>query len=146
MQVNITYPASKSLNIRTPSRKAGIKGIARRSYKTLASTIAKSPKMLASMLKEVCGAIKVEMKQLSSDKHDSVLRDNIEAVKHFHWDTVMFEMEKMIPILISILKHLVPSSSQNKPLVALIALEGTPSEDGPGTASSICHDLWKWFK
>ena len=83
MQVNITYPASKrskSLNIRTPSRKAGIKGTARRSYKTLASTIAKSPKMLASMLKEVCGAIKVEMKQLSSDKHDSVLRDNIEAV------------------------------------------------------------------
>ena len=124
MQVNITYPASKrskSLNIRTPSRKAGIKGIARRSYKTLASTIAKSPKMLASMLKEVCGAIKVEMKQLSSDKHDSVLRDNIEAVKHFHWDTVMLEMEKMIPTLISILKHLVPSPSQNKPLVASIA-------------------------
>ena len=124
MQVNITYPASKrskSLNIRTPSRKAGIKGIARRSYKTLASTIAKSPIMLASMLKEVCGAIKVEMKQLSSDKHDSVLRDNIEAVKHFHWDTVMLEMEKMIPTLISILKHLVPSPSQNKPLVALIA-------------------------
>ena len=33
----------------------------------------------------------------------------------------MFEMEKMIPILISIFKHLVPSPSQNKPLVALIA-------------------------
>ena len=99
MQVNITYPASKrskSLNIRNPSRKAGIKGIARRSYKTLASTIAKSP---ASMLKEVCGAIKVEMKQLSSDKHDSILRYNIEAVKHFHWDTVILEMKKMIPTL-----------------------------------------------
>ena len=118
-------------------------------HEEVTSTIAKSPKMLVSMLKEVCGAIKVEMKQLSSDKHNSVFPDNIETVKHFHWDTVMLEMEKMIPTLISILKHLVQSPSQNKPLVALIAsqlFEGMPSEDGPGTASSICHALWKWFK
>ena len=53
------------------------------SYKTLSSSVAKSPEMFASMLKEVCGAIKVEMKRLNSD-NDSVLRDNIEAVKRFH--------------------------------------------------------------
>ena len=31
--------------------------------------------------------IKAEMKGFSSDRFDSILRDTVEPVKHFHWDS-----------------------------------------------------------
>ena len=49
---------------------------------------------MQSVLLEISRKIKKEMKDLSSDDRDSVLRDAVEAVKRFNWTTVMMEYEK----------------------------------------------------
>ena len=65
----------------------------------------------------------------------------IEEVKLFYLDTVMLEMEKMILTLITILKDVVHSPSQNKPLIALITsqLKKARHQAGLGITSSTCH-------
>lgn len=79
-----------------------------------------TPDVFRSLLIEICHKIKQEMKALSSDKYDSVLKDTIEAVKQFHWDTILMEYEKMLPTLMTLLQNLVPRPSQHKPLICLV--------------------------
>lgn len=80
-----------------------------------------TPEMLRSVLLEVCQKIKKEMRTLSSEEHNSVLRDNVEAIKMFHWDTVRLECEKMMPTLMTVLKNLIPKPAKHIPLVCVIA-------------------------
>ena len=65
------------------------------------------PRMLKSVISQIATKIKAEMKDISSDAHDSTLRDLIEAVKHFHWETIMLELSHKIPTLLSLLSQLV---------------------------------------
>ncbi len=73
------------------------------------------------ILSKVCLKIKKEMKSLSSDQYDSILRDRIEAVKCFSWETVTLDMEKMIPTLLSLLRQVVPQPAKRKPLICFLA-------------------------
>ena len=77
--------------------------------------------MSKSIISEVATKIKSEMKDLSSDAHDSILRDSMEAVKHFHWDTVMLELLDKIPTLMSLLSQLVRRPAEQKPLLCFLA-------------------------
>ena len=61
--------------------------IAWQSYKSLAVTLVNTPDMFRSVLMENYHMITAEMKDLSSDRSDSILRNNVEAVKWFHWDS-----------------------------------------------------------
>ncbi len=61
------------------------------------------------------------MKAISSDAHDSILRDTIEAVKHFSWQTVWLELTQKIPTLMSLLSHLIPKPDEHKPLLCFLA-------------------------
>ena len=72
------------------------------------------------MILELSRKIKAEMKDLASNKQDSVLRDTCEALKHFHWDTVTMEFEQKIPLLVTLLKEILPHPSQQKPLLCMI--------------------------
>ena len=108
-------------HVHTPVRKQFIKKIARRSYKSLASTVVNAPATSEAVLRQISRNIKDEMKQLSTNTHDSVLRDTVEAIKFFHWDTVFLELEKMVPTLISLLQRLIPRPSEKKPLIAMLA-------------------------
>ena len=76
---------------------------------------------MQSVLLEISRKIKKEMKDLSSDDRDSVLRDAVEAVKRFNWTTVMMEYEKMMPTLMTLLKQLVPKPIEHKPLLCQVA-------------------------
>ena len=80
-----------------------------------------TPTMVNSVLLEVCHKIKEDMKTLSSEKHDSILRDNVEAIKMFHWDTVWLECEKMLPTLMTVLKNLIPQPTKHIPLICAVA-------------------------
>ena len=53
--------------------------------------------MLKAFSRKFAQKIKMEMREISSKSHDSILRDVVEAVKHFHWDTVMMELAKKLP-------------------------------------------------
>ena len=43
------------------------------------------------------------------------------AVKYFHWDTVMLELLRRVPTLMSLLKQLVKRSDEKKPLLCFLA-------------------------
>lgn len=62
--------------------------------------------------------IKTEMKDISSRAHDSILRDTIEAVKHFSWETILIELKEKLQTLISLLTQLI---GQQVPLLCLLA-------------------------
>ena len=46
------------------------------------------------------------MEHMSSDEHDSILKDayTVEALKHFKWETVMLELKKQLLIPLTLLK------------------------------------------
>lgn len=63
--------------------------------------------------KEICG--------LCSMERETVLRDSIEAVKFFSWETIWLELEHCIPTLMTLLKLLVKHPGCNKPLLCFLA-------------------------
>ncbi len=58
---------------------------------------------------------------MSSDAHDSILRDRIEAVKQFSWETVYLEYCKMIPTLIFFLESFIPNLKSKKIFICFVA-------------------------
>ena len=68
--------------IKTPTRKAGIKQYTRRCYQAVAATVVKSAPTSDKVMREVARKIKKEMNDIATSKHDSILRDTVEAVKH----------------------------------------------------------------
>ena len=124
LQVNVPYAAgARVFHVRTPVRKQGIKRLVRKNYRSLASTMMSSAEIAKPILMEVSRKIKVEMKHMSSDDHDSILRDAymVEALKHFDWERVMLELEKKLPILLTLLKQIVPRPTEQRPLLCLVA-------------------------
>ena len=65
------------------------------------------------ILNEVIKLIKREIKIICSMSHDSILRDNMEAVNHFSWETVWLELLANVPILMQILSALIPNPLSN---------------------------------
>ena len=112
---------SRTYNVHTPSRKKGIKRLTRKSYHSMASTLVNSPTTSKSVISQMATKIKSEMKSLSSDAYDSILRDTIEAVKHFSWEMVSVEFTRKIPTLMSLLSQIIPHASERKPLVCFVA-------------------------
>ena len=133
--------------IQTPLRKQTVKSLARRSYSKAASSTVKSNVMLGKVLLEITRKIKGEMRQLSSDKNDSNLRDNIEAVKQFNWDTILLEFQEKIPTLMRFLQLLIPQPSNCRPLLCFIAsliLKARHQRLCFSPESSFGHAVWKW--
>ena len=54
-------------------------------------------------------------------KHDSILLNCIEAVKHFNWETVYLELQKEMPTLVMLLVPLLGGVDRNKYVVCFIA-------------------------
>ncbi len=65
--------------------------------------------------------IKGEMRTLSSDDNDSILRDTVEAVKNFSWETIMLELKKHTPTLMSLLSLVINKPSDRIPQMCFIA-------------------------
>lgn len=81
----------------------------------MASAVTSSPRMLKPIVSNQ------SMKDISSEAHDSILRDLVEAVKYFHWETVMLELQGKMPTLMSLLSLLVRQPSEKKPLLCFLA-------------------------
>lgn len=64
--------------------------------------------------------IKREIKSFCSLDRNTLLRDDLEAVKNFDWETVWLELKGGIPTLFGLLKQLINSPESHKPLVCLI--------------------------
>ncbi len=122
-QVSVFYQTGrkKVINVKTPTRKRGIQRLARRNYKSLASTMFTSAEFTKSAMVKLTCRIRDEMQKMSSDAHDSILRDRIEAVKQFSWETVYLEYCKMIPTLIFFLESFIPNLKSKKIFICFVA-------------------------
>ncbi len=109
--------------IKTPTRQTAIRRLVRKSYTALTSGTVNPPRAKKAMLSQLALAIKNEMKKMGTVKHDSILRDNNEAVKRFSWETVRLELYiiRMIQTLMSLLLLLVPNPENRIPLICTIA-------------------------
>jgi len=81
-----------------------------------------------STVVELARKSRSEMPRLSSDSHDPILRDRVEAVKHFSWDTVWLEYGKMIPILILFFGELNPKPKVKKKMLCGITTTEVQTE------------------
>ena len=79
-----------------------------------------SRESLNATIKQLTWKIRGEMKQLFSSSHDSILMDSVEAVKHFHWDTVLLEYKRMVPTLILLLESLLPKPANKQIFVCFV--------------------------
>ena len=117
MQVNVQYNCGrKNYYIRTPWRKKAVR-LARRRDSMFTSAPLTSIAGRKSTISAVARAVQEELNVLCSTNHDSILRDSIEAVKHFSWETVWLELCKMLPTLVSLLMELVRHPPDNKPFL-----------------------------
>jgi len=63
------------------------------------------------VLTAVTRQIRNEMKTICSLTHNSILRANHEAVKHFSWDVICKELLEKVPTLFAFIQMLLPKSS-----------------------------------
>lgn len=60
--------------------------------------------------------LKEELRHLSSDKHNSILREKSQAaMEYFTWSSVWHEISTHAPILVAILQGVITSSSSTPP-------------------------------
>ena len=59
---------------------------------------------------EVAKSIKVEMKNICSLAHNSMLRDQNKQLKSFSWENLLVEFEQNVPTLILVLRYLLPKA------------------------------------
>ena len=95
--------------------------LARKNYVSLATSVLNSPRVSKAVIAKLALKIKAEMKEISSDNNNSCLRDCVEAVKHFHWDTVWLELLHKMPMLMSLLSHLIRKPDENKAMLCMLA-------------------------
>ena len=77
--------------------------------------------IITKLAAKLAAKIRGEMKELSSDSHSSILRDSVEAVKKFHWETVRLELIQKMPSLMSLLSQVIGRSKERSSLLCLIA-------------------------
>ena len=108
-------------DIYTPERKLLVRRLVRKSYISMAAGAVDSSDMGPPIVSRICTNIKTEMKAISTITHNSFLRNSVESVKQFSWETVHEELLNQMPTLMAILSSLIPKSAKRKPLQCTIA-------------------------
>ena len=111
----------RTVNITTPWRKRCVQRLARRSYRSAASTLLRSPIVSSRILKELIKTIKSEMRDARA-KCGSMLMKSDEELKVFSWERIEQEMETKLPTLIALLRGLGQKSGTNttSPVICMI--------------------------
>ena len=111
----------KKYSVKTPSLTSAIKHFFRKSYKSLGDDILDSPVKRWALQMQLVLRITREMPDLSSCKHDSILRDNVQAVKKFSWEAVWLDLRRKMPSFMSLQYKPVPKPESRLALICKIA-------------------------
>ena len=103
------------------TRKHAIKQLARRSYKSFTTSVVNDKLQTKNMLIQVARTIKEELKKISWDKEGSFIKDEIAALQNFNWKSLLVHYEYYMPMLMQLLKVLIPNFQQREPLVCTLA-------------------------
>lgn len=85
-----------------------------------ATAISAKPAITNAVILSMSKCILKEIKQLCSLNRCSLLRDDVEAVKNFSWETVWGEMTRDLPTFVFLLQCLIKHPADHKPLICLI--------------------------
>ena len=72
-------------------------------------------------VKAMAKAIDAEFRAVCRHTHDTLLKDGLEAVKQFSWETVWYELHAVVPTLMSLLKKLVRRPQEHKQFISFVA-------------------------
>ena len=90
-------------------------------YQSAAASVFSFSKTHNYVLAAVARQMRNEMKELCSLNHNSLLRSDHEAIKHFSWVAIFEELVKKVPTLVKFIQKLLPLSS-NSFVSALICI------------------------
>lgn len=122
MKVSIVHPSGvKSFQDFSPWSQQNINRICRGSYPSLATSIVQSTRTIDSVLITFVQGVRQEIKHISSDTHNSILRDDHEGIKRFSWETVWTELMAQVPTLMKLLGLIIRNPVDNKPFLCLVA-------------------------
>ena len=108
------------IDVKSSSKAENIKRVVHGRYTALTRSIVNSEETKDIVLNEIIRNVEKEIKHLCSAQHNTILRDNHEAVKKFSWKTVYLELCQQMPILMKLLAALVNKSQTKAPLLCLI--------------------------
>ena len=117
----IKYPIANGIRnykLNTPFRRCGTRRFIRGHYGKLARSLAEKDTSCFHMLNALTSKMKKEIKNICQLDHNSILRDDIEGIKHFSWETICLELERHVPTLVALMKKLL--CRPNKPLTCFI--------------------------
>lgn len=69
-------------------------------------------KAKSHVVMELAKHVKLEMKNLCSMSHNSILRDQHDGLKCFNWDSVWVEFQHYVPTLLKFLQCLMPKAER----------------------------------
>lgn len=72
-------------------------------------------------MKAVADVINDEFRVVCRPAHDTLLKDGLEAVKQFSWETIWCELHAVVPTLMSLLKLLVRRPQEHKQFICFVA-------------------------
>ena len=110
----------KTVDVDSPWRQENVKRVMRGSYISLTSSVVQSSRTADQVVLQLCRKIKEEIKLISSNEHNSILRDNHEGVKNFSWENIWEELVINVPTLVKIIASLIHDPSEDKPVVCFI--------------------------
>ena len=115
----IKYPHGvRNYKLNTPFQRSDTRKFIRGSYGKFAHSLVEKDASCNHMLNALTSKIKKEMRKVCKLDHYSILKDDIEGVKHFSWETVWLELQRDVPTLVTFLTKLL--SRPNKPLISFI--------------------------
>uniref|UniRef100_A0A1X7VUI6 DUF6589 domain-containing protein n=1 Tax=Amphimedon queenslandica TaxID=400682 RepID=A0A1X7VUI6_AMPQE len=121
--LTVPYETYKKTYTLSPFTEENIKRMARKSYRSLSTSLLDSDRTGDIFLLQLLDQMKKEMKHICSTTHNSVLRDSNEAVRHFSWDVLSDELWNNAPTLITVLSELALGDQQLSCTIASMLLK-----------------------
>ena len=116
-------PSGKqNYNITTHWRQKSIARLARKSFRSFSSSVTSSSTTSGAILRQISSTIKKEMKFISSDDHNSLLRDSNDGIKHFKWDRLFGELSHYMPTCVSLLLSLISGKDDSRTVMLVCVI------------------------
>lgn len=87
--------------------------LSRGNFKSAAENLVKHDQLDQHIMQSLCHQIRVEMDEICSLNHNSMLRDQYEALKCFSWETLWFEFSQKVPSLVNLLQGILPKANKS---------------------------------
>ena len=119
--MDIDFPSSKKrIQVKSPWSSLNVRRILNKSYNSLSSSIATSDRTQNETIASLTLVIRKEMKDICSLDQASILMDDVEALRHFSWESIWLELKIYVPTLVKVLVGILPDGKEAHKIISLI--------------------------